>query len=522
MKAKIRHTKQILIITYIAITFGYIVWRIFFTLNINQFLFALLFLFADIVTGLSSVLFVITYWKPIQSVSMKTDSSSLTVDVFIPTFNEDIELLSRTISACLKMKYPHKTYVLDDGNRKEVKELVQRMGALYISREKNIHAKAGNLNNALAQTQGDLIAVFDADFMPKKAFITSLIGYFEEDEKMGIVQAPQYYYNQDSFQHRSLTKGKQYSDQDTFMHSVLPSRSGWNAAYWIGTNALIRRDAFLSIGGCSVDSVTEDILTSIQIHARGWKSVYVDEPLAFGLAPMDISQYYIQRLRWAKGAFQVLRKHNPISNEGLSFMQKSLYFSSLFHFIEGAVRILYYLFPAMFFVVGVIPIRSEPVIIIIISVYCLIARVFIDLVGGKAKFIYDEIYSIIRTLIYLTGFSAFFRSKKLRFAVTPKNNSSDFSIKHTLGPVIIFTFNFAVVVSAILNPSIIIRDNLLALICFAWCSYIGVLSFVACYYCFSKARNNNHFNELEHSSINFSSDTLEKEEVILGYSIGVK
>jgi len=164
--------------------------------------------------------------------------------------------------------------------------------------------------------------------------------------------------------YRRISKNKTYSDQDTFMHLVLPARNNWNAAYWIGTNTLLRREALESIGGFPTDCVTEDVLTSMFIHGKGWKSIYIDELFAYGLAPANSSEYFVQRLRWAKGAFQIFRSHNPLFQKGLTLMQRLFYFSSVSHFFEESVKIVYYLFPAFFFLFGVVPVYQYlPVII---------------------------------------------------------------------------------------------------------------------------------------------------------------
>lgn len=484
--------KQALIYLYIIITSGYLIWRVAFSLNIDQPIASGIFLFADIITGISSIIFVFSFLKGKRTFSVPVLQHNLTVDVFIPTFNEDLIILQKTISHCVNMDHPHKTFVLDDGNREEVKILAEKLGAQYISRSVNEDAKAGNLNNALTKTSGDLIAVFDADFVPEKNFITVIIGYFN-DEKVAIVQTPQFYYNGNSFQHRRITGKKSYCDQDTFLHTVLPSRAGWNAAYWIGTNAILRRKAILSTGGFPTESVTEDILTSILIHSKGWKSVYVDEPLAFGLAPANITQYFIQRQRWAKGAFQIFRKKNPLFVKGLSVAQRMFYFSSLLHFIEGAFKLIYFIFPALFFIFKVVPINTSPHIIITMLIYFILGRVIITVITrGKTNIFYDEIYAVIRSFIYLTGFSALFTNRKISFTVTPKNNLSDISIINFFGPLTICTLNFVVLVSAVINPSIILNDSVFNLICFIWCVSLFITSLIACSYCLNDKKNYDH------------------------------
>lgn len=220
-----------------------------------------------------------------------------------------------------------------------------------------------------------------------------------------------------------------YTDQDTFMHIVLPARNNWNAAYWIGTNALLRRDSIESIGGFPTDSVTEDILTSIYINGKGWKTVYVDEPLAYGLAPVNISEYFVQRLRWAKGAFQILRSHNPLFQNGLSLMQRLFYFSSVSYFFEGGVKIVYYLLPTCFFLFGVVPIYPYPPIIIEMLIYFVCARLLFKFItDGRTYLIMDKIYSVINSFIYILALPAFVFSKNIRFRVTPKNSGKSKSL----------------------------------------------------------------------------------------------
>jgi cellulose synthase (UDP-forming) len=471
------------IVFYVLFSVAYIAWRICFTLNPEQIIASVIFLFVDIVTCLSAILFVVSLWRrPSHSVNLLS-SKQLSIDVFVLTYNEDYEMLESTLQHCLVMNYPHKTYLLDDGNRSEMKLLAEKFGVNYITREGNIGAKAGNLNNAMQFTDGELIAIFDADFRPEKDFLSRLAGYFH-DEKVAVVQAPQSYYNTDSFQHRHLSPSEIYSDQDTFMHIVLPARNNWNAAYWIGTSALLRRKAIEIAGGFPMDSVTEDVLTSMFIHSKGWKTVYVDEPLAHGLAPVNISEYFVQRLRWAKGAFQILRSHNPLFQKGLTFMQRLFYFSSVSHFFEGGIKTVYYLLPASFFLFGVVPIYPYPPIIIEMLVYFASVRLIFNLItGGRTNFIKDEVYSIIKSFIYLMAMPAFIFSKNIRFMVTPKNNGKSISWQGIIGPVIIFGFNLAVITLAIFNPYIVVVRGLIGWIGFGWCLYIGGVAFVACFYC---------------------------------------
>jgi cellulose synthase (UDP-forming) len=472
------------IIIYALITVTYLAWRICFTLNAEQMFASVLFLFVDIVTCCSAILFVVSLWRSAAPVLPPLSSKTFSVDVFVLTYNEDCSMLETTLKHCIAMDGLHKTYLLDDGNRPEMQLLAERLGVHYLTRDNNRGAKAGNLNHAMSLTGGELIAVFDADFRPEKHFLSRLVSYFQ-DEKMAVVQAPQSYYNTDSFQHRRLSSGETYTDQDTFMHLVLPARNNWNAAYWIGTNALLRRKAIETTGGFPTDSVTEDVLTSIYIHSKDWKTVYVDEPLASGLAPVDISEYFVQRLRWAKGSFQILRSHNPLFQKGLSLMQRLSYFSSLSYFFEGGIKIVYYLLPAFFFLFGVIPIYPYPPFIIEMLFYFIIARLlFQSITDGRTNLIQDEIYSVIHSFIYIMAFPAFVFNKNIRFSVTPKNSRKTLFSPGLIGPIMILGFNGAAIVATVFSPHKILTWGLIGWIGLAWCLYMGGIAFTACFYCF--------------------------------------
>ncbi|MDL2278277.1 glycosyltransferase [Parabacteroides sp. OttesenSCG-928-G07] len=476
--------ERIAILIYILLSIMYIIWRIGFTLNPDQMVASAIFLMADIMMCFSSIVFVVSLWRQSKPIIPQKGSGQFSIDVFVTTYNEDCELLESTLQYCIRMDYPHKTWLLDDGNRAEMKSLAEKLEVGYIARENNTGAKAGNLNNAMQYTKGELIAVFDADFRPEKNFLTRLTDYFYE-EKVAVVQVPQAYYNTDSFQHRRLSRKEIYSDQDMFMHLILPARNNWNAAYWIGTNTLLRREAIESIGGFPTDSVTEDVLASMYIHSKGWKIEYIDEPLAYGLAPTNISEYFVQRLRWAKGAFQILRLHNPLFQKGLSFMQRLFYFLSVSHFLEGIAKIVYYLFPAFFFLFGVVPLYPYAPIIMGMLIYFSVSRIILELITREqTNLIMEEIYSIIKSFIYLMALPALIFNKNIRFRVTPKNDGTTISLPGIIGPVVIFGFNLAVVVMAIFNPYMVASLGVLGWICFAWCLYMGGIAFTACYYCF--------------------------------------
>ena len=220
-----------------------------------------------------------------------------TVDVFIPTYNESPELVKKTLLAARQMDLPHTTWLLDDGNRAEMRALAGRLGVRYLAREKNTHAKAGNLNNALAHSSGEFIVIFDADHAPQRNFLSRTLGYFR-DARVAFVQTPQDFFNLDSYQHR-WREGKRelWTEQALFFKIIQRGKDLWNAAFFCGSCAVVRRDALAGVGGFATETVTEDLHTSIRLHKAGWRSVYHAASLDFGIARENVAPFLRQRVR---------------------------------------------------------------------------------------------------------------------------------------------------------------------------------------------------------------------------------
>lgn len=246
-----------------------------------------------------------------------------TVDVFVPTYNEGWDVLSRTLVGALALDYPRLTvHVLDDGARDWLADRCATMGVHYHRRPDRAHAKAGNINHAVRHTHGDLILVFDADFVAQRNFLRRTVGFFR-DPSIGVVQVPHHFYNDDPVQANLHIFGSHADDQTFFFQDVMAARDGWGVAFSCGSNSLIRRSALEAIGGIPTASITEDILTSVALLQRGWRTVYLNERLARGLAPEGLSALYTQRARWARGGIQLLfLKEGPLRARGLSLLQR--------------------------------------------------------------------------------------------------------------------------------------------------------------------------------------------------------
>ncbi|MFZ5593497.1 MAG: glycosyltransferase [Pseudomonadota bacterium] len=249
------------------------------------------------------------------------------VDVFIATYNEGFDVVERTIVGALSMDYPrYAVWVLDDGKRDWLRDYCKAKGARYLTRPDNRHAKAGNLNNGLAvsatQTNGDLVMVLDADFVPRRDFLWRTAGFFD-DPKIGIVQTPQHFFNSDPIQANLVAHHHWVDEQRYFFDIVQPSRDAWDVAFCCGTSSVVRRSHLDMIGGFPTDSVTEDVLLTYVLLQRCCITRYLNEPLSTGLAPEGLKEYLTQRSRWCIGTMQMLwLKSCPLWAPGLTLFQR--------------------------------------------------------------------------------------------------------------------------------------------------------------------------------------------------------
>jgi cellulose synthase/poly-beta-1,6-N-acetylglucosamine synthase-like glycosyltransferase len=222
----------------------------------------------------------------------------LTVDVFMPAFNEPLWIVKKAVKAAREITYPHRTFLLDDSPTKRYIHLAEQLGVEYLTRNGNKDFKAGNVNTALEKTSGDFIAIFDIDHVPRPDFLNRTLGHFQ-DPQVGFVQAMQTFSNQGD---GIIAKAAVETSCEYFNISAC-CKDAVGAMGHHGSNAVIRRSALESIGGYR-PGLTEDLETSICLHASGWKSAYVCEPLAPGLAPADFSAFCKQQLKWSRGVFE--------------------------------------------------------------------------------------------------------------------------------------------------------------------------------------------------------------------------
>jgi cellulose synthase (UDP-forming) len=344
---------------------AYLIWRVTDTVNWSAWWVSVPFVLIEFQVGLSLALFAFVTWDTTSRPPEAPLAQHRTVAVLIPTYNEPLEVLLPTFAAAVALEPDHQTWVLDDGERPEVEMLARQLGAEYLARPTHEHAKAGNLNHALEVIDVDLIAVLDADHVAMPGLLLRTLGYFA-DPQVAVVQTPQAdFYNVESFehtQHRAWLKRRQerqlLNEEELFDRVIQAGNDRWGGVFWCGTNAVLRVAALREIGGVAVETVTEDIHTTIRLHRRGWKSLFHNEVLASGLAAADVNQYAMQRVRWGAGAMEVLRIENPLFVSGLTFPQRLTYASTLLGWFDSWRLLGTLLIPPLVLLTGDTPIRA--------------------------------------------------------------------------------------------------------------------------------------------------------------------
>ena len=472
---------------FVGIIYGviYMVWRIFFTLPVGltfDFFFGILLVLVEIM-ALENTIIIKLLFSTNKTIKVEEDldfSNLPSVDVFIATYNEPIAILKRTILAANNIDYPKdklNIYVGDDGNRDTVKDLCQEIGVHHITRTESKHAKAGNINNMIANSTGKYILTLDADMIPAKEIIKKMIYYFE-DSKTGFVQAPQVFYNHDIFQYNLELGDGVPNEQDFFMRTLLEKRAVYNAVLHVGSNAIFSRQALEDIGGIPTSSITEDMATGMLIQAKGYKSFFVNEPLAIGLSVENINDLIKQRDRWLRGNIQVFKSINPFFTKGLSLAQKMIYFDGVVYWAYGLQKMIYIIAPLLylFFRVMIFDANGYDVAMMFIPYFLSNALYFRAVSENGRNITWSHIYETATAPFMAFSFlTEMIFSKELKFNVTPKGEVSGkdvFNWRLAMPHLILATLSL---VSLVLNSYYLVNlqiENYSALVINVfWCCY---------------------------------------------------
>ncbi|NJM19790.1 MAG: glycosyltransferase [Richelia sp. RM2_1_2] len=383
-----------------------------------------------------------------KSIAVIEKSFHPSVDILIPTYNEPTFILRRTIIGCQALEYDNKTiYLLDDTRRPEMQALAEELGCEYITRADNRHAKAGNLNHAFTQINGELIVVFDADFIPTKNFLTRTIGFFQ-DEQVALVQTPQSFYNADPIAHNLGLENVVTPEEEVFYRQIQPIKDSAGSVVCAGTSFVLRRSALEKTGGFVTESLSEDYFTGINLSAKGYKLIYLDEKLSAGLAAENIGAHATQRIRWAQGTLQAFFiKSNPLTIRGLKPLQRLAHLEGLLNWFASISRVGFLLMPLAYSFLGIIPVQAtvEEALYFLLPFYLTQLTVFSWLNSHSRSAILSEIYSIALAFpLALTVIKVMLNPFSKGFKVTPKGNANNkfyFNLNLALPLMILFIGN---------------------------------------------------------------------------------
>ena len=272
-----------------------------------------------------------------------------TLDVFVTVAGEPVEVVEQTLLAALRIEYPHKTYLLNDGriarkkNWREIEELAERHGVVCFTRTRGTRGKAGNLNYALARTDGEFVACIDADHRADSDFAHWLLGYLH-DESVAFVATPQ--------QFDLKYPDRLGSREPMFYGLVQPAKDRAGVAFSCGNGVIYRREALDEISGFSEWGLVEDLHTSYQLHAAGWNSVYHPIPHTIGETPETAAGFVRQRMLWATDSLRLFFRDNPLRKKGLSWLRRLHYFQTTGGYLAVLAQTLFIVGPAAYLVFG--------------------------------------------------------------------------------------------------------------------------------------------------------------------------
>ena len=349
------------------------------------------------------------------------------VAVFIPTYNEPVEVIAPTIAAACALEPAHETWVLDDGDRPWVWELCEAYGARYVNRPVHDHAKAGNMNHALAVLEeeelagtggADIIAVLDCDHVPLPTFLTATLGWFD-DERIALVQGPQSFYNCGAFDDDGFT-----GEQGLFFNVLMPARHHAGAGpFWCGSTSLLRVAAIREVGGVATETITEDMHTTLKLIRAGWHTAYHHQTLAVGLAPATPDQYLLQRRRWGMGAMQIL-VHERLwaAKRWMSWRNFHEYLNGTLWWLEGIATLIAFIVPIGVMASGAETSTASPAVFAAAFVAMFSTRLW-----GAKRLMRKQIHwptafalRIFRVPVGMACLWWLLSRKSLQFEVTPK------------------------------------------------------------------------------------------------------
>ncbi|MEL7034936.1 MAG: glycosyltransferase [Cyanobacteria bacterium J06592_8] len=449
-------SRTLIVAIILALMIRYILWRSLSSLNLSDPLSGTLSLGLILFEVLIWVSSFIRFWLLLKikdrsqqanqmEINVREGEFTPTVDILIPTYQEPAFILKRTIIGCQALDYSKKkVYLLDDSRRPEIRKLAQELGCHYITRPDHLHAKAGNLNHALPLTDGQLIVVFDADFIPTRNFLTRTIGFFQ-NPKVALVQTPQSFYNPDPIARNLGLENILPSDEEVFYRHIELFKDGNGSTVCAGTSFVVRRSALEEIGGFVTESISEDYFTGIRLSAQGYELIYLKEKLSAGLAAENIANYFVQRQRWGRGTLQAFFiNSNPLTIPNLKLSQRLAHLEGLINWLTVWAYPYFLLMPLGYAFFGILPVQAtvEEWLYFFLPYFWVQIMVFRWLNEKSRSAIISEIYqATICFPLSLSVFLAMMNPFKQRFKVTEKGISNQgFKFNWLLGWPLIVLF----------------------------------------------------------------------------------
>ncbi len=427
-----RFSALMLIVLSLTVSCRYIWWRYTSTLNWNDpvsLVCGIILLFAETYAW---VVLVLGYFQVVwplnrQPVPLPEDMDLWpTVDIFVPTYNEDLNVVKNTIYASQGIDWPKdklNIWILDDGGREAFRQFAKDVGVHYIARTSHEHAKAGNINNALKYAKGEFVSIFDCDHVPTRSFLQMTMGWFLKEKELAMMQTPHHFFSPDPFE-RNLGRFRKTPNEGTLFYGLVQDGNDmWDATFFCGSCAVIRRGPLDEIGGIAVETVTEDAHTSLRLHRRGYTSAYMRIPQAAGLATESLSAHIGQRIRWARGMVQIFRLDNPLFGKGLKLVQRVCYANAMLHFLSGIPRLIFLTAPLAFLLLHAYIIYAPA---LMIALFVLPHMIHASLTNSKIQGKYrhsfwSEIYeTVLAWYIAPPTFVALINPHKGKFNVTAK------------------------------------------------------------------------------------------------------
>jgi cellulose synthase (UDP-forming) len=489
--ARSRHRVSTLMLMVMTITVStrYLAWRISATMSgesLDLLLSAAL-LFAELYAFLVLALGYFQTSRPItrKPLALPADVRDWpAVDVLIPTYNEPLEVVRATILAAQVLDWPQdklRIFVLDDGNRADFQRFAKDVGVGYFTRSDNRGAKAGNINAALARTDAPFVAVFDCDHIPTRSFLQLTMGWLVEDDRLAMVQTPHHFYSPDPLE-RNLHVFKTCPNEGELFYGLIqPGNDLWNAVFFCGSCAVIRRAALDDVGGIAEKTVTEDAHTALRMHRRGWRTAFFGVRQAGGLATESLSGHIRQRVRWARGMVQILRVDNPLFGPGLTWPQRLCYLNGLLYFLSGLPRLIFLTAPLGFLLLNAHIFAAAPVMVLAYALphltFTLMTASHIQ--GSFRRSFWGELYeTVLSAYIVLPTVLALINPRLGRFNVTAKGGliaTSYFDWRIALPFLVLFGLNLTGIVVGLWAASTGRQQLDAVLINVGWATYSLVI-----------------------------------------------